>query len=358
MRTRYPTAWLAAIALAGCALPHDEPERELRGNVDLAEKTDLLNWISSLQTRTVNRVLIGQEISSWSAGTYDQFVVGLERKTGKRPAIVGLSLLEPGDYDAAGVDMLIDHHQRGGLVTVSTHWTHPWGDYPSSDKYRVRDDNAPKPDLRRLLSSAPDSPEKRMYWDQVADLVHVLERLDQAGAVVLLRPFHEMNGTWFWWGHDVTRPQTALVELWRDLHAHLTAQFDNLLWVYSPATSWNAAIYQYYPGPEYVDLAGFDLYDDRLEPYQPGHRPDDDDWTEVRAFGHPGGLAEFGPGGDRFANGAQTLISRLNDTYQTAVFAHSWTSWAAGQQRALVEQPDIDWALDQPPIITLDEVGQ
>lgn len=344
---------MLAVLLAATSIASGAPAR-----AEVPDKDLLLSWITSLQSRTSNRVLIGQEISSWDgAGTYDRFVHGLERKTGERPAVVGFSLLEPGDYDPSGIDALLDHHRRGGLVTVSTHWSHPWGLHPpGGDKYRVRDDLAPKPDLRQLLSGAPDGAAKRKYWSQVDDLVRVLTRLDQAGAVVLLRPFHEMNGIWFWWGHDVTRTSTALVELWRDLHAYLTARFGNLLWVYSPATSWNSSIRHYYPGPGYVDLAGVDTYSDDLRPYQPGHRPDADDWTEIRRLGHPSGLPEYGPGGDRFPDGARTLITRLNDTYTTAVLAHSWTSWAEGQQRALVEQEHIDWALDQPPIITLDEV--
>ncbi|GAA1704801.1 mannan endo-1,4-beta-mannosidase [Kribbella yunnanensis] len=314
----------------------------------------LLNWLRSLQTRSTDRLLIGQEISAWSAATYGEFVDGLERKTGKRPAMVGVSLLERGDYDTRTIDKLLDHKGRGGLVTISTHWTHPWGDYPSEGKYYVRNSEAPKPDLRQLLSTAPDSSPKRAYWAQVADLVAVLNRFSDT--VVLLRPFHEMNGPWFWWGHDVTVPRTALVELWRDLHQYLSARFTNLLWLYSPATSWNAAIRHYYPGAAYVDLAGFDLYDDELRPYQPGHRPDADDWTETRNLTHPAGLAEFGPSGDAYPRGAQTLIDRSLDTYTTAIFAHSWYSWTDTQSRALVQQPDITAALNQPQILTLEGV--
>lgn len=357
-RTALGLAAGTALAAVGVAVGVGNADTTPKGDPAAAKSRDgLLDWIRSLENRQDNRVLIGQEISSWSADSYDQFVNGLERETGKRPAVVGLSLLEPGDYDAGGVDCLIDHHERGGLVTVSTHWTHPWGDHPpNGDKYRVVDDNAAKPDLRELLSSAPDSGPKRKYWEQVDDLVGVLTRLDEAGAVVLLRPFHEMNGLWFWWGHDAESERTALVDLWKDLHAHVTAKLSNILWVYSPAGSWNAAIAHHYPGPDFVDLAGIDVYSDDLRPYDPEHRPDPDDWTELRKLGHPGGLAEFGPGGDKFPDGAATWVNRLGDTYTTAVFAHSWTSWSTGQERALVEQAGIDAALDQPMVITLDEV--
>lgn len=321
-------------------------------------KERLLAWLTSLQSRSTDRLLVGQEISAWDSGSYDRFVNGLSRLTGKRPALVGVSINEPGDYDVRVVDMLLDHHQRGGLVTVSAHWTHPWGDYPAGGgKYYVRDSSAPKPDLRQLLNSAADSAPKRAYWRQVSDLVAVLGRLSQAGAVVLLRPFHEMNGPWFWWGHDVTRSRTALVDLWRDLHAYLSARFDNLLWWYSAATSWNAAIRHYYPGLSYVDLAGFDLYDDELVPYDPAHRPDADDWTETKALGHPAGLSELGPAGDGYPRGARALVDRASDTYTTAVFAHSWYSWAPNQRRSLVELPDIAWALDQPSLATLESVS-
>jgi mannan endo-1,4-beta-mannosidase len=340
-------AGAAALAVGGGGVAGAAPTNRER----------LLTWITSLQGRQEGRVLIGQEISAWDSGTYDRFVTQLFRNTGKRPAVVGLSLLEPGDYDRRGVDRLVDHHHLGGLVTVSTHWSHPWRAHPTNgDKYRVKKDTDPKPDLRQLLSTAADSPQKRLYWQQVADLATVLRRLHTEGAVVLLRPFHEMNGPWFWWGHDLTKQSTALVQLWQDLHRHLTAQFDNLIWFYSPATSWNAAIYHYYPERQYVDLSGVDIYSDDLIPYDPGHRPDADDWTELKKLGHPGGLAEYGPGGDKFPNGAQTLITRLTDTYTTAVIAHCWTSWAPGQQRALVEQVGIGAALNHPVILTQDEV--
>lgn len=324
------------------------------GDTSLPKRERLLAWLKSLAGRTENRVLIGQEVSSWDAKTYETFVGGLEKKTGKRPAIVGFGLLGPGLYDTKGIDALIDHHERGGLVTLNAHWSHPWKDYPpGGDQYRVKNENAPKPDLRELLSTAPDSPQKTFYWSEVEDLVQALTKLRDAGAIVLLRPFHEMNGPWFWWGHDMTKSKTAIVDLWRDLHTYLTARFDNLLWVYAPATSWNASIKLYDPGPEYVDLAGLDLYDDALKPRKPEKA--DDDWTEITKLGYPGGLTEFGPASKSFPNGLHALVDRLNDTYKTAIFAHAWTSWS-DYHVALVDQPDVDWALDQPAILTLDEV--
>jgi len=46
--------------------------------------------------------------------------------------------------------------------------------------------------------------------------------------VVLFRPFHEMNGSWFWWGD--WKPSQS--RLWRDTFDYLTRTkaLDNLLW--------------------------------------------------------------------------------------------------------------------------------
>ena len=67
-----------------------------------------------------------------------------------------------------------------------------------------------------------------------------LEELKEAGVVVIWRPFHEMNGDWFWWG---AKPPAEFVKVWRHMFDYFTntKQLDNLLWAYGPNHRENTA---------------------------------------------------------------------------------------------------------------------
>ncbi|MCF0196612.1 MAG: beta-mannosidase, partial [Bacteroidaceae bacterium] len=80
---------------------------------------------------------------------------------------------------------------------------------------------------------------------------------------VIFRPWHEHTGTWFWWGLDQCT-KDDYIALWK-----MTRQiFDekgvkNVVWAYSPDKSNCGGIEDYldrYPGDEYVDIMGADVY--------------------------------------------------------------------------------------------------
>jgi len=83
---------------------------------------------------------------------------------------------------------------------------------------------------------------------------------------VLWRPYHEMNGIWFWWGDK--KGEEGFVALWKMMyeryvnHHHL----DNLIWVWNtnaPRDRENDEAYAYelyFPGLEYVDVLAADVY--------------------------------------------------------------------------------------------------
>lgn len=108
----------------------------------------------------------------------------------------------------------------------------------------------------------------------VQKLAGYMKLLQDAGIPVLFRPFHEAAGdytygAWFWWGNkgvDVTK------KLWIWLHDKLTNEYglNNLIWVWTMQTSDNgqladvSKLKEAYPGDNYVDIVGADLYEDAL----------------------------------------------------------------------------------------------
>ena len=92
-----------------------------------------------------------------------------------------------------------------------------------------------------------------------------LLRMQRRGIPVLFRPLHEHNGDWFWWGvkgtdgADYTALWQYTVHYLRDVRG-----VHNALYVYAPNAPFSSAedYLDRYPGDAYVDVFGFDFYDD------------------------------------------------------------------------------------------------
>lgn len=96
------------------------------------------------------------------------------------------------------------------------------------------------------------------YLDMIADYA------EKVNGAILFRPFHENTGSWFWWGEAFCDPSTFqnvyryTVEYLRDEKG-----VHNMLYLYGPGSeARNAEEYaERYPGDSYVDIVGFDMYD-------------------------------------------------------------------------------------------------
>jgi alpha-galactosidase len=79
---------------------------------------------------------------------------------------------------------------------------------------------------------------------------------------VILRPFHEASGSWFWWGGR-HRSAEEYQALWRFTVEYLRdkRRIHNVLYAYSPDVFDSTATYlASYPGDAYVDVLGLDDY--------------------------------------------------------------------------------------------------
>jgi len=85
---------------------------------------------------------------------------------------------------------------------------------------------------RELLT--PGSALNRRWCAQVDVIAGYLKQLQAAHVPVLWRPYHEVNGDWFWWGGRKGKDGSAA--LYRQLYDRFVNRhhLDNLVWV------WNA----------------------------------------------------------------------------------------------------------------------
>ena len=146
----------------------------------------------------------------------------------------------------------MDYWNQGGLIALSWHWYAP-------EKYRTGQEwweslhvGNTDMDLDAILNGG-DLEGYRLLTDDMDYMAEQLKRLQDAGMAVLWRPLHEGSDGWFWWSSSGAE---SYKKLWRLMYEKFTKEhgLHNLIWVYSGTQL------EWYPGDEYVDIAGVDLY--------------------------------------------------------------------------------------------------
>ena len=200
-------------------------------------------------------VLTGQQESTWmDGGNADYEMEYLMDKTGKLPAIRGLDFID-NDFDGC-VSRAKEWYNKGGIVTICWHCDQNF----SRGYQQCLNGNLSNWD--KALTPGTDEYDKLVAgMDKGAQ---ALKQLADEGVPVLWRPFHELDGKWFWWGKG---GEENFIKLWRLMYDRYTNYWglDNLIWVCG--FSQNGLNYaNWYPGDEYVDIAGADSYNGGSEP--------------------------------------------------------------------------------------------
>jgi mannan endo-1,4-beta-mannosidase len=110
--------------------------------------------------------------------------------------------------------------------------------------------------------------------DDIGDLANSLE-VDGVKVPVIFRPWHEMSGSWDWWGKKHSTDD-QYIAAWRYMVDYLRNEkgVHNFLYAYAPSKvsdSGPLGGFERYPGDAYVDIAGMDRYDtDERENGVPG----------------------------------------------------------------------------------------
>ena len=196
--------------------------------------------------------------------------------SGRTPAVwsTDMGFAEAGDTDSylARPDIVkeaIRQHKKGAIITICWHAVPPTADEPVTFQPRgpFPPDSLASVQGQLLDEQFKDvlTPGTRLYkrWEKQVDSVAVyLKQLQEAGVPILWRPYHEMNGDWFWWGGRVGENSTA--DLYRQLYDRYANhhQLDNLVWVWNvdrPSTPIRK-FSNFYPGNEYLDILSLDVY--------------------------------------------------------------------------------------------------
>lgn len=192
-----------------------------------------------------------------STGRYGKEFAVIKKATGVVPAILGLDFIE---YTPSRVahgssgnqtELAIDFWKQGGIVTFCWHWNAP-EKYLTKEWYRGFYTEATNIDLKKIMDGQ-DAEGYRLLLRDIEAIAKELLILQEAEVPILWRPLHEASGGWFWWGN---KGAEAFKELYILLYETLTKEYglNNLIWV------WNGQNKDWYPGDEYVDIIGEDIY--------------------------------------------------------------------------------------------------
>jgi hypothetical protein len=131
------------------------------------------------------------------------------------------------------------------------------------------------------------------FWSDFDARMALVRQLQDAGVAVVLRPLHEANGAWFWWGDPSPATYRAVWSAMQQRAAALGVH--NVLWAYS----FNAVTGDHVGDPvrlipEQVDLAGLDSYDPE-QGSETADRLDTTGYAEVAAHVARMAFTEVGP---------------------------------------------------------------
>lgn len=215
-------------------------------NPDATDDTKrVYDYINSIYK---SKIISGQQESTWMTGP-DYEMDYVFDNTGKYPAIRGLDYMH---MDFNGVnERAIEWWEKGGIVTICWHCgTDFTGEWTHSQNTVIEDWDA------ALTEGTPEYEELIAGMDMGAEALTVLR---DAGVPVLWRPFHELNGNWFWWSKGGAE---NFKKLWKLMYDRYTDHWglNNLIWVFGYSHMDGRQFADWYVGDEYCDIVGADSY--------------------------------------------------------------------------------------------------
>lgn len=203
----------------------------------------------------------------------------VNRFTGKYPAIAFFDYIHLASSPANWIDYgditpVLDWWNAGGLVGAGWHWNVPVSEGSTDKTFSTAIESADGTIVQNTFSAANAVVEGTWENEVInADLEKIadyLMLLQNEGIPVLWRPLHEAagntytnynTGAWFWWGADGAQ---AYKDLWIYVFDYFReAGLRNLIWVWTSQTSTASdADFDFYPGDQYVDIIGKDIYND------------------------------------------------------------------------------------------------
>ena len=233
------------IIFSGCSFQKEKPSLS---NPNASEEAKRLYDLLYYPNEDFGVALSGQQESTWMGSEDYEFSYIYER-TGKTPAIRGFDYMND-DFDGVN-KRAIKWHNNGGFVTICWHCGSDFsGEWKDSTEDEVTD-------WEKMLTEGTD--EYKAMIKGMDKAAKALKKLSDKNIPILWRPFHELDGDWFWWGKGGSE---NFKKLWQIMYDRYTNHWklNNLIWVLGYSHKM-IKMDDWYPGDEYCDIIGADTYD-------------------------------------------------------------------------------------------------
>ncbi|MBW4360871.1 glycoside hydrolase family 26 protein [Flavobacterium taihuense] len=200
----------------------------------------------------------------------------IKKTTGYEPALLGSDFMFITDKNNNGqsnnwfyqqeiiiTDDAKEAYAKGMINTFSWHIREP----NKEDSFYAADMTTEQKTtaFKSILPGGVNNAWYKTKLDKIASVISNLKGSKGELIPIIFRPFHEFDGSWFWWGADFCSPEEYIaayqftVEYLRD-----TKGVHNILYAFSPDNSYATSTnyLSRYPGDAYVDVLGMDNYGD------------------------------------------------------------------------------------------------
>lgn len=223
---------------------------------------------ATLQTQNVLRNLaalaygetfaFGQEFPlsfQLNALNYDLNTSDCKDVSGDHPAVFGIDphymLYKGASERQLHIDEAKGAYENGSIVTFDFHQQSKTDGQIYYDQLTADTDKSLVYDIVNDLNGSKD-----WYFNEMDMILDIIN--NDLGFTIILRPLHEMNGGWFWWGTETANHSPELyIALYQMTVDYIKERTDHVLFAWSPNYPFDES---YYPGDSYVDVVGIDYY--------------------------------------------------------------------------------------------------
>jgi mannan endo-1,4-beta-mannosidase len=255
---RLVLSWLIGIFLFSCGFKPDS-------DVEKSPSEILFEQLKSVGT---NGVLYGHQddLAYGVTWAYEDGRSDTKEIAGDYPALFGWELggMELGhslNLDSVPFtkmrEFVLKGHEMGAVITFS------WHPYSAMDTTKSSWDTDAKV-VKHIIPGGSHHEVFKQQLDRVAAFFSSLKTNDGQQVPFIFRPWHEMDGGWFWWGSKLSTPQ-EFKTLFRFTVEYLKNEKGlDFLTAYSPDNRFNSEeeYLTWYPGDDIVDIIGMDNYGD------------------------------------------------------------------------------------------------
>jgi len=223
------------------------------------------NLLNNLHRLSGKGILFGhQDDLAYGVGwKYQEGRSDIKELTGEFPALFGWDLSGIEKDKAENIDgvpfsnmknYIRQAYDMGAVNTISWHLDNPSNGKTSWD---TTSNTVPN-----ILPGGTKHELYKSWLDKLAAFVGSLKGSDGRQIPIIFRPYHELTGSWFWWGKKQCSA-ADYIALFRFTQDYLknSKNIHNLLYAYNVADFTSKDEYlERYPGDEYVDIISFDAY--------------------------------------------------------------------------------------------------